>query len=141
MRTMRVVMVLATVMTATLSAPLAAQGGQGGGRQGGMGDPAAMQARQNERLFEGITLSADQKGKVDSIQTAARAVQQQSMQAGGMRDPETRQRMMAQRQATMAAIRAVLSADQQTLFDRNVANMPAMGAGGRPPEGQRPPRH
>lgn len=138
MRTMRVAMVLGTVMMATLTAPLAAQG-QGGGRQGGMGDPAAMQARQNERLFEGITLSAEQKTKVDSIQTAAREAQQAAMQAGGMRNPEARQRMMAQRQATMAAIRTVLSAEQQTVFDRNIANMPAMGGGGRPPEGQRPP--
>lgn len=134
MRTIRVVMVLATVLTA----PLAAQG-QGGERQGGMGDPAAMQARQNARLFEGITLSAEQKTKVDSIQAAAREAQQAAMQAGGMRDPEARQRMMAQRQATTAAIRTVLTAEQQAVFDRNVANLPAMGAGGRPPEGQRPP--
>ena len=139
MRSMRVAMVMAAVMTSAIAMPLAAQG-QGGGRQGGMGDPAAMQARQNERLFEGITLSADQKTKVDSIQTASRAAQQSAMQGGGMRDPEARQRMMAQRQATMAAIRAVLSAEQQTKFDTNVANMPAMGGGGRPPEGQRPPR-
>ncbi len=132
MRKMRAVMVLAAVMTSAVAAPLSAQS-QGGGRQGGMGDPAAMQARQNERLFEGITLSAEQKTQVDSIQTAARASQQAAMQAGGMRDPEARQRMMAQRQATMAAVRAVLTAEQQTKFDSNVANMPAMGAGGRPP--------
>lgn len=132
MRTMRAVMVLAAVMTSAMAAPLSAQG-QGGGRQGGMGDPAAMQARQNERLFEGITLSAEQKTKVDSIQTASRAAQQAAMQGGGMRDPEARQRMMTQRQATMAAIRAVLTTEQQTKFDSNVANMPAMGAGGRPP--------
>ena len=58
-----------------------------------------------------------------------------------MRDPEARQRMMAQRQATMTAVRAVLSAEQQATFDRNLATMPGMSAGGRPPEGQRtPPR-
>lgn len=141
MRTMRVVVMLAAVMTTALAAPLAAQGQGGGGRQERMGgDPAAMQARQNERLFEGITLSLEQKAKVDSIQTASRATQQAAMQGGGMRDPEARQRVMAQRQATMAAVRAVLTAEQQTVFDRNVASMPAMGAGGRPPEGQRPPR-
>ena len=143
MRTMRAVMVMAAVVTSVMAAPLAAQGqgGQGGGGRGGMGgDPAAMQARQNEMLFQGITLSAEQKAKVDSIQAAARTQQQAAMQAGGMRDPETRERMRAQRQATMTAIRGVLTAEQQTKFDANIANMPAMGAGGRPPEGSRPPR-
>lgn len=141
MRTLRVMVVLAAVMTATFAAPLTAQGQGGGGRQGQMGgNPAAMQARQNERLFEGITLSAEQKAKVDSIQAAAREAPA-AMQGGGMRDPEARQRMMAQRQATMTAVRAVLSAEQQATFDRNLANMPGMSAGGRPPEGQRtPPR-
>lgn len=135
MRALRVaVLVGAVVMAAPLSAQAPAQG------QPQRGDPAAMQARQNEMLFAGITLSAEQKTKVDSIQTAARTAQQSAMQGGGMRDPETRQRMMAQRQATMAAIRAVLTAEQATVFDRNVANMPAMQGGGRPPEGQRPPR-
>lgn len=137
MRMMRVAMVWAAVVISAVAAPLTAQG-QGGGRQGG--DPAAMQARQNEMLFEGITLSAAQKTRVDSIQTAAREAQRSAMEAGGMRDPEARQRMMAQRQATMAAIRAVLTAEQQTQFDKNIAAMPAMGGGGRPPAGQRPPR-
>lgn len=142
MRTMRVAMVLAAMATAMVAAPMAAQAPAGGGQgQGqGRGDPAAMQARQNEMLFQGITLSAEQKTKVDSIQTAARAAQQTAMQGGGMRDPETRERMRAQRQATMAAIRGVLTAEQQTKFDANLASMPAMQGGGRPPEGQRPPR-
>jgi protein CpxP len=143
MRTMRVAMAVAAIATSLMAAPLAAQG-QGGGRPGGQGgpggDPAAMQARQNEMLFQGITLSAEQKTKVDSIQTAARAAQQTAMQGGGMRDPETRERMRVQRQATMAAIRGVLSAEQQTKFDANIAAMPAMQGGGRPPEGGRPPR-
>ena len=141
MRAMRVMVVLAAVTTATIAMPVAAQGQGGGGRQGQMGgDPVVMQARQNERLFEGITLSVEQKAKVDSIQAAARE-SQPAMQGGGMRDPEARQRMMAQRQATMTAVRAVLSAEQQATFDRNLANMPGMSAGGRPTEGQRtPPR-
>ena len=135
---------LQSVAAMVVAAPLAAQQGPPGGRPGGMGqgrgDPAAMQARQNELLFNGITLSAEQRAKVDSIQAQSRAQQQELMQGGGMRDPETRQRMMQNRQATMAAIRAVLSAEQQTKFDANVAAMPAMQGGGRPPQGQRPPQ-
>lgn len=133
MRALRVVVLVGAVM---LAAPLSAQAPAQGQPQ--RGDPAAMQARQNEMLFAGITLSAEQKTKVDSIQTAARTAQQAAMQGGGMQDPEARQRMMAQRQATMAAIRGVLTPEQATVFDRNLANMPAM-RGGRPPEGQRPP--
>jgi len=138
MRTMRVAMVLAAVATSLMAAPLSAQG-QGGGRPGGQGgpggDPSAMQARQNEMLFQGITLSAEQKTKVDSIQTAARAAQQAAMQGGGMQDPAARERMRTQRQATMTAIRGVLTPEQQTKFDANLAAMPAggRGQGGRPP--------
>lgn len=131
----RLVLVVAAMVVA---APLAAQQTPPGGRPGGMGqgrgDPAAMQARQNEMLFNGITLSAEQRAKVDSIQAQSRAQQQEMMQAGGgMRDPETRQRMMQQRQATMAAIRGVLTAEQQAKFDANVAAMPGPQGGGRPP--------
>lgn len=140
----KALVVAALVVAAPLSAQQGAPGGPPGGPPGGMGqgrgDPAAMQARQNEMLFQGITLSATQKAKVDSIQAAARTRQQELMQGGGMRSPETRQAMMQQRQETMAAIRNVLTADQQTKFDENLASMPAAQAGGRPPQGSRPPR-
>ena len=137
MRALRLAVFAGAVMVA---APLSAQAPAPGAQGQQRGDPAAMQARQNEALFAGITLSAEQKTKIDSIQTAARTAQQTAMQGGGMQDPEVRQRMMAQRQATSAAIRGVLTADQQAIYDRNLANMPAMRGGGRPPEGQRPPR-
>ncbi len=138
MQAVRTALVVAALV---IAAPLAAQQGPPGGRPGGMGgDPAAMQARQNEILFQGITLTAAQRAKVDSIQTASRARQQEIQQAGGMRNPETRQQMMQQRQATLAAIREVLTPEQQTTFDANVASMPAAAAGGRPAAGTRPPR-
>jgi Spy/CpxP family protein refolding chaperone len=135
MRALRLAVFAGAVMVA---APLSAQAPAQG--QAPRGDPAAMQARQNEALFAGITLSAEQKTKIDSIQTASRTAQRAAMDAGGMQDPEVRQRMMAQRQATAAAVRGVLTAEQQVIYDRNLANMPAMRGGGRPPEGQRPPR-
>jgi Spy/CpxP family protein refolding chaperone len=130
MQAMRVVLGLAVLLVV---APLGAQQGAPGGRGMG-GDPAAMQARQNEMLFRGITLSAEQKTKVDSIQAAGNAALQGLMQGGGMRDPDTRTKIQEQRQAMMAAVRGVLTPAQQTTFDANVASMPAMGAGGRPPE-------
>ena len=137
MRTVRWALLVATL---ALAAPLAAQQGPPGGRPGGRGDPAEMQRRQNEMLFRDITLTPAQRATVDSIQAASRTRQQELMQAGGMRSPETREQMMQQRQATMAAIRGVLTPEQQVKFDANLAAMPAMQAGGRPPAEARPPR-
>jgi Spy/CpxP family protein refolding chaperone len=119
------------------SVQVEAQGGGGGGGRGGMGGGggAEMQARQRAMMFEGITLTEAQTKQVDSIQAATRTKQQEMMQAamGGGGD---RQAMMAQvqemRTADQKAIRALLSKEQQEQFDKNIANMPAMG-GRRPP--------
>lgn len=135
MRVLQIAVIAGSVM---LAAPLSAQ--QAPPDAPPMRDPAAMQARQNQMLFADITLSAEQRTKIDSIQTAARTAQQAAMQAGGgMGSPEAREKMRLQRAATMTAIRDVLTTEQKVLFDRNVAAMPPMGAG-RPPEAQRPPR-
>jgi Spy/CpxP family protein refolding chaperone len=113
-------------------------GGMGGGRPGGMGQGGGMggMARQNEMLYKGITLTDAQKAKIDSIQAAGRATMQGMMQSGA--DMATmREQMMAMRQAQNAAIRNVLTAEQQTQFDKNLAEMPqgpgGMGGGRRPP--------
>ena len=50
-----------------------------------------------------------------------------------MQDPAARERMMEMREKQMADIRAVLTPEQQTVFDTNRAAMPAPGAGRRPP--------
>jgi Spy/CpxP family protein refolding chaperone len=116
-------------------------GGMGGGRPGGMGQggPAGMgaaAARQNEILFKGITLSDAQKAKIDSIQAAGRATMQGMMQSGA--DMATmRDQMIAMRQAQAAAVRGVLTAEQQAIYDENVAES-QQNAGG--PGGRRPPR-
>ena len=121
---------------------LTAQGGMGGqrgmGGQGGMGGQAGMMNRQNEMLFKDITLTDAQKAKVDSIQTKGREEMMAMMQGGGMQamqDPGMREHMMQMRAKQMADIRAVLTADQQALYDKNLAEMP-QGPGG----GRRPPR-
>lgn len=129
MQAMRILAAAAVMLVATTAA---AQGGGGGGQ--GM-DRAAMQARQNEMLFKGITLSEAQKAKIDTIQTKARADQQAMMAGGGMQDPTMREKMMAMRTKVNADIRGVLTAEQQTVFDKNLAEMP-QGGGRRPP----PPR-
>lgn len=118
------------------SVEVQAQGGGGGGRGMGGGGNPEMQARQRAMMFEGMTLTDAQTTQVDSIQAATRAKQQEMMQAamGGGGD---RQAMMAQMQEMRAAerkaIRELLTKEQQEQFDKNIANMPAMGGRGRPP--------
>ena len=124
------------------AAPVAlAQPGSGGPGRGG----AMMQERMMTALFEGITLSADQQAKVDSVTEkyrprldSARAEMMAARQGGGQVAPERMQAMRALQTEQRAALRAVLTPDQQARFDRNVAAMPqgrGMGGGGRPPRG------
>jgi Spy/CpxP family protein refolding chaperone len=126
-RTMRWLLAAAMVLVAV---PAFAQGGQPGGR-----DPQEMQRRQNEILFKDITLTEDQTKRIDSIQTASRDAQRALMQGGGMQDPETRRQMMDLRQKMLNDVRAVLTAEQQTVFDKNRETMASQMPGGR-----RPPR-
>lgn len=131
MRAIRFVMAAALVMFAV---PAAAQDGQGGGQRG-PGGMRGNQAMMNEMMFKDITLTDAQKAAIDTIQTKASAATRELMQSGGMQDPATRQKMTEMRTKQNADIRAVLTAEQQVLFDRNLAAMPARGQ--RPPP---PPR-
>lgn len=130
MQAIRILAAAALVFVATTAA---AQGGQGG-PPGGMGQGQGA-GRMNEMLFKGITLTDVQKAKIDTIQTKAREEQRALMQAGGMQDPANREKMMAIRTKQNADIRALLTADQQTIFDKNLAEMP-QGGGRRPPNGR-----
>ena len=81
----------------------------------GMGDD-----RMDAMMFEGITLTAAQKAQVDSIHARHRA----EMQGLDPRNnPGDRERMRQMMPAHMAEIRAVLTSDQQAVFDRNVQQM------------------
>ena len=106
------------VALVAFAAPAAyAQGGGGGGGQG-RGN------RQMEMLMQGITLTDAQKASVDSIGQAFRA-QMPPMQQGTPPDSATRAKMMEVRQKQYAAIRTVLTPDQQKTFDKNVEEMRA----------------
>jgi Spy/CpxP family protein refolding chaperone len=113
-------LVLAATALAAAPAVLTAQPPQGGGGRGG----AAMQ----NMLFEGITLSDAQQVQLDSVRASFRA---QNGGQGGQRAagaaPDSaamaarRERMTAER----TALRAVLTAEQQLVFDKNVQQMEA----------------
>lgn len=139
MRTSIAVLGLVLVM----AAPVAAQGGPGGqGQRRGM-----MEApKSGEGILKGITLTSDQQKKVDSMWKAnepMRTAQMERMQAmresGTRPDSATMAAMRAQRQVHLNEYRAMLTADQQKVFDQNVAEtrerMGGMGPGaGAPPK-------
>ena len=126
---MKAMRILAAAMLVLVATTAQAQGGQAGGAGQAQGGGAG---RMNEMLFKGITLSDEQKTKIDTIQAKSREESRALMQAGGMQDSTTRAKMQANRTKQMADIRALLTAEQQVVFDKNVAEMPERGAP-RPP--------
>ena len=90
------------------------QGGPQGGQRGGRG--MAM-------LFEGITLTEAQQAQVDSISAKYRAERQKMMpngMGGGPPDESMRAKMTEMMEKQNVELRAVLTADQQKIFDANV---------------------
>jgi len=113
---MKLTRIAAIVGMLALAAPAAyAQGGGGG--QGGRG-------RAMEMLMQGITLTDVQKASVDSIGQVFRA-QMPPMQQGTPPDSATRAKRMEIAQKQYAAVRTVLTPDQQKVFDKNLADMRA----------------
>ena len=101
-------------------------GGQGGGR-------GQFMQRRVERLLQGITLTAAQQHQVDSIVSATSA-QMPAFTPGQMPDSATRAHSRALMDSENAAIRALLTPDEQKIWDTNVQNQPmrrGMGGGGR----------
>ena len=116
------------------AATASAQQGQGQGQQGqGRG-----QNRMMEVLFKDITLTADQQKKVDSVVAAYRA-QMPQMTPGTPPSEEDRAKRRELQTKQQADLRALLTTEQQTTFDKNVEAMRAnmgrqgQGGGGRPP--------
>ncbi|HEY8850838.1 MAG TPA: Spy/CpxP family protein refolding chaperone [Gemmatimonadaceae bacterium] len=114
---------LAFALSAGFTSVAAAQGqpetqGQGemrrGGRMGGM-------------LLKDITLTDAQKAQVKTIRDKYMPQQMElrkSAQAtGGPPDEATRSRMMDLQEKQVAEIRAILTADQQKVFDGNLKEM------------------
>jgi Spy/CpxP family protein refolding chaperone len=86
------------------------------------GPPARGPARMQAMLLEGITLSAAQLARVDSISAKYR-VQYPEMTPGTPPSGADRAKFRALAQEQRDAIRAVLTAEQQSVFDQNAAKM------------------
>ena len=108
---------MTTVAAAQSTEP---QQGQGEGRRGG---------RMGEWLLKDITLTDAQKEQVKTIREKYLPQQvelRKAVQAtGGPPDEATRAKMMDLQQKQADEIRAILTADQQATFDKNVAAMKA----------------
>lgn len=121
-------LVLVAAMLVGSSAVATAQDPQPQGqRQGG--------GRQMTMLMEGITLSADQQARVDSISAKYGAQRRALMQDESLdqdaRRSKSRELMGKQREE----IKALLTDEQKKVFDKNVEDMQArmQQGGGRPP--------
>ncbi len=114
-------------MLALAAAPTMAQNPQG--PPGGRG---AMGQRRMQMLMEGITLTPAQQTRIDSIQAAYRT-KMPAFTPGQMPDSATRAQRMELTNKMDADIRAVLTPEQQPIFDKNLANMRQMMQQRRPP--------
>ena len=92
------------------------------GAQSPRGGGGGFAERRMQRLLQGITLTADQKAKVDSITTKYRA-QLPPFTPGTPPDSATRVKMRALFGNQDEEIRALLTPDQQKVWDQNVTEM------------------
>jgi len=112
-----------------------------GAAQGAPQGPQGGRGRGMQMLFEGITLTEAQQKQVQDISEKyrgeMRALMPNGMQ-GGPPDDATRAKMDDLRSKQNAEIRALLTADQQTIFDKNVAEAKKRreAMGNRPPGGR-----
>ncbi len=132
---MRFRLALVSSALLALSASVALAQNPPGPPGGGMGMRQGGPARRMQALFNGITLTAQQQKSVDSIQAAYQPRMRAMFTPGSPPDSATRASMAALRSSENKDLRAVLTPDQQTIFDKNLAAMPPFGMGRRGPPG------
>jgi len=122
---LRIALVPMAVLAFAASAALAQSPPSGGGpgRQG-------FAERRMQALFKEITLTPAQQAKVDSIR-ARYSTQMPAFTPGSPPDSATRAKMRDLFRRQDDEIRAVLTADQQKIWDQNVAEMRARRPGGQ----------
>lgn len=120
----RIATLAAALVLAVTAMPAVAQ--QPGPPPGGMGGAG----RRMAALMNGITLTAQQQVLVDSIVAGIRA-QMPAFTPGQAPDPTAMQQRRALSMRQDSLVRAVLTPEQQAIWDRNLQNMPQMGP--RPP--------
>lgn len=124
--------VLAAAAAFAIATPAFAQGGGGGGM--GQMSPEQRLARQKEMLFQGITLSAAQSAKADTLIMQGMQKQMEAMQAarsGGGDMASMREQMQKMNADRNEALKGILTTDaDKAKFEENVKNMPQGRRGG-----------
>ena len=118
----------------------ASTGGDGAVQRGGRGGPRGDRGGE-QMLFRGITLSDAQRQQVDSINAKYRTQMQSLRENAGDDRRQAFQQMRDLMERRNAEVRAVLTPDQQKVFDQNVEEMRSrmrerMGDRGGPPPGR-----
>ena len=96
----------------------------------GPGGPGGGPGRRMTALMNGITLTPQQQARVDSIVAGIRA-QMPAFTPGQAPDPTAMQQRRALSARQDSLVRAVLTPEQQAIWDRNLQSMPQFP--GRPP--------
>ena len=105
-------------LLAVVAGSASAQGGGGGGMGGGRGTPEAQDSTQLSRLFNGVTLNADQTAKAKAIITKAR----EGMAGLDRQAADFNEKRMEATGKRNADLKALLSADaDKAKFDENAA--------------------
>ena len=107
---------------------------QGGGMGGMQMSPEQRIARQKEMLFQGITLSAAQSAKADTLIMQGMQKQMEAMQAarsGGGDMASMREQMQKMNTDRNEALKGLLTNDaDKAKFEENLKNMPQGRRGG-----------
>ncbi|HYC52450.1 MAG TPA: Spy/CpxP family protein refolding chaperone [Gemmatimonadaceae bacterium] len=130
MRKLQAVLVAAMLMGISTTAIAQDPQPQGGQRGGGRGNQTAM-------LMQGITLTAEQQTKIDSITAKFGAARRELMQDQSMDQDARRAKGREMMGKQQEELKAVLTDEQKRVFEKNVADMQArmqQGGGGRPPQ-------
>jgi Spy/CpxP family protein refolding chaperone len=120
-------MLMGVASVATAQDPQPQPQGQGGGRMNRGPSP----------LFQGITLSADQQVMIDSIGKTYGAKRQAIVADQSIEGPAKRTKIMELMTKQQEEIKCVLTAEQKTVYEKNIADMEArrqQGGGQRPPQ-------
>jgi len=119
------------VAALAIATPAFAQGGGMGGMQM---SPEQRIARQKEMLFQGITLSAAQSAKADTLIMQGMQKQMEAMQAarsGGGDMASMREQMQKMNADRNEALKGILTNDaDKAKFEENLKNMPQGRRGG-----------
>lgn len=122
-------LLFAAVLLAATTTAASAQDAAPQGRSG-RGDPTAA-------LLQGITLSAEQQAKVDTLGAKVRADMMALRADTTVAQDARRAKSMEMRNKQYEAIKALLNDEQKKVFEKNLADMQArmqQAGGGRPPQ-------